>query len=194
MPGLGSSGVFVESSTENLTPSKRTSPLNVPNQRYPSGVCVMAVAEFSGSPSSVCQLVTTYSGSYVVLWANAGGASKRRIASSVVRHEARLMWVALRVGAGLLRSRWVLTGRDYCRVRGRSMVSSPSAALRAAQPNQPLRNRPSRTLEVRSKTSSKLPMPSTFTTPWSWLYFSMTGTVLVSCSARRCTILAVALS
>ena len=50
---------------------------------------------------------------------------------------------------------------------------------------QPARKRLSRTLDVRSKTSSKFPTPSTFTTPWSWLYFSMTGTVFVSCSWSR---------
>jgi len=32
--------------TVNLTPSNRTSPLNVPNQRYPLGVWAIEVAEF----------------------------------------------------------------------------------------------------------------------------------------------------
>lgn len=52
----------------------------------------------------------------------------------------------------------------------------------------------STTAETRSATSSKLPWPSIRSTPWSFLYFSITGTVLVSCSCNRFTIFGSSLS
>ena len=40
--------------TVNFTPSNFTRPFQVPNQRWPSAACTIAVAEFSGSPSPSC--------------------------------------------------------------------------------------------------------------------------------------------
>ena len=54
----GRPGVVAGWKISSCWPSVRTSPLNVPNQRNPSGVCTMSVAEFSGSPSSVSHLET----------------------------------------------------------------------------------------------------------------------------------------